>query len=408
MKTFFASLTLLFALSNLAMAEVPKFRMQEIDTKLGIGYAVSIVDVNADGKPDIVVVDTNRVIWYENPTWKMHTLIEDQTKKDNVCIVPYEIEGKGKLGFALGADWRPSDTLASGSIQWLSPGEKPDDKWIVHPIGTEPTVHRMRAADLDGSGRKQLIVAPLQGRGTTSPKFAERPVRLLSYTIPKDPVHDEWKPEVINEEFHALHNIWPVDWYGNGKTQLLTASFEGVHLIERTADGKWKTTHLGEGNQVTSPNRGSSEIKLGQLEGGQRYLATIEPWHGFQVVVYTKPLVDAVSDKPGEPTLWTRNVLDEKLQWGHAVWCASLDGGKNEHLIIGVRDDKDAGNPCGLRIYEPVGSGADLKWEKHVVDPGGVAIEDLTAADLNGDGRIDIIAVGRKTKNVRIYWNEGK
>jgi hypothetical protein len=36
-----------------------------------------------------------------------------------------------------------------------------------------------------------------------------------------------------------------------------------------------------------------------------------------------------------------------------------------------------------------------------------VAVEDLAAVDLNGDGRIDIVAVGRKTGNVRIYWNEG-
>jgi hypothetical protein len=28
-------------------------------------------------------------------------------------------------------------------------------------------------------------------------------------------------------------------------------------------------------------------------------------------------------------------------------------------------------------------------------------------ADLNGDGRMDIVAAGRKTGNVRIYWNEG-
>jgi hypothetical protein len=37
-----------------------------------------------------------------------------------------------------------------------------------------------------------------------------------------------------------------------------------------------------------------------------------------------------------------------------------------------------------------------------------VAVEDLAAADLDGDGRVDIVAVGRATKNVRVYWNEGE
>jgi hypothetical protein len=35
-----------------------------------------------------------------------------------------------------------------------------------------------------------------------------------------------------------------------------------------------------------------------------------------------------------------------------------------------------------------------------------MAAEDLTVADLNGDKRPDIIASGRATRNVTIYWNE--
>jgi hypothetical protein len=34
-----------------------------------------------------------------------------------------------------------------------------------------------------------------------------------------------------------------------------------------------------------------------------------------------------------------------------------------------------------------------------------VAVEDLAVGDLNGDGKLDVVAVGRATKNVRIYWN---
>jgi hypothetical protein len=34
-----------------------------------------------------------------------------------------------------------------------------------------------------------------------------------------------------------------------------------------------------------------------------------------------------------------------------------------------------------------------------------MACEDLCLADLDGDGKLDIIASGRATKNVKIYYN---
>ena len=49
-----------------------------------------------------------------------------------------------------------------------------------------------------------------------------------------------------------------------------------------------------------------------------------------------------------------------------------------------------------------------LEWEKQVLDATGLGCEDVICADLNGDGKVDIIGVGRSTKNVKVYWNEGK
>ena len=209
---------------------------------------------------------------------------------------------------------------------------------------------------------------------------------------------------VLNDEMHVTHNLWPCDFDQNGTTDLLIASFEGVNLLERGADGDWTRTRIGTGNQATSPNRGASEIKLGRIDEHEQFVATIEPWHGHQVVVYRQPA--STRPEPGEEWLWQRQVIDEDLKWGHAVTCANLDNDPEDELIIGVRDNLDDNSRCGLRVYDLNEDGKT--WTRTVVDPGGVAIEDLAAADLNGDGRIDIVAVGRATKNVKIYWNETK
>src|SRR5262245_25152549 len=74
-----------------------RFRVEEIDKSLKVGYAVLLADLNGDGKKDIIVVDTTRVIWFENPTWKMRTIIQGQTNPDNVCIDAYDIDGDGRL-----------------------------------------------------------------------------------------------------------------------------------------------------------------------------------------------------------------------------------------------------------------------------------------------------------------------
>jgi hypothetical protein len=379
----------------------PRFRMEEIDHSLKVGYAVLLVDINGDGKKDIVVVDTTRVIWFENPTWKMRTIIQGQTKPDNVCIAAYDIDGDGQLDLALGADWKPFNTKEGGTLQWLKRGKTLDDPWTLYPIDTEPTVHRIRFADLDGSGKAKLIVTPLMGRNSTKEKnWMDAPVRLLAYQIPKDPTRDRWVPEVIDQSLHVMHNFQPIDFADRSRTDILTASYDGVHLFTRMSEGAWKKQQLGLGNQdKPESNRGASEIKLGRLKNGRKYIATIEPWHGHQVVVYTPP------NDPSQ-TLWTRTVVDEQLKWGHAIWCADLDGDGDEELVIGVRDALNDKVRYGVNVYKAMDA-TGSKWSKHIIDNGGVAVEDLACADLNGDGRIDIVAVGRATGNVRIFWNMG-
>jgi len=105
--------------AGLQADDFPRFEEQVLDANVGkICYAVSVADVDGDKRSDLVAVTENRVVWFQNPDWKLREIIADQTEPDNVCIAPYDIDGDGQIDFALGAGW-----TKVGTIQWLSRGK---------------------------------------------------------------------------------------------------------------------------------------------------------------------------------------------------------------------------------------------------------------------------------------------
>lgn len=355
----------LLAVATLVVSAQPSlFRIEEVATQLGVVYAVTTADVNRDGKSDIVIVNNTQLLWFENPTWTKHVVAEKVTEKDNVAVAPHDIDGDGKLDFALGADWQSTNTSGGGSLHWVSSAGK------VHNIATEPTLHRIRWADVNGDGRAELIVVPLHGRGTKSSDWTQgNGARILVFFIPPDPAKDEWRMEVADDSLHIIHNFITV----NG--EIWTASAEGLHALSRGKDGKWSKRKLGDGKP--------GEIKLGKV-AGKRTLATVEPWHGEGIVVYTE-----------QSGLWAREVIESSLTQGHALGWGDFDGDGSDELIAGWR-----GKTIGLALYKRV----DGTWTKTMIDDG-MATEDVTVADLNGDGKPDVVAGGRATQNLRIYWN---
>lgn len=386
-------------------AAPPQFQAQEIDKSLTVGYGVRLADLNGDKKLDIVVADSARVIWFENGPWTLHTIHGKLSRRDNVCLAVSDIDGDGKPDIALGAEWDFNNTKDGGSLQWLRQGDKIGEPWQLFPIlDSEPTLHRINFADVNGDGKAELVVGPLKGRGSTAQNnWADTGARLLSFAIPADPTKGPWQPVVLLDQLHVMHNFNAVDFPGasGGKTKdLLIASYEGVSLLTQEAGGKPTLRQIGAGDQADPKGaRGSSEVKMGALKGGTYYVATIEPFHGDKVAVYS-PAKGATKDQP-----WQRTVIDTQIKGGHALWCADLDGDTNDEIIVGSREPASPQAPFGVNIYQAEFSTGQAKWVKHALDAGGVAVEDLACGDLDGDGKVDIVAVGRATHNVKIYWN---
>ncbi len=136
-----------------------------------------------------------------------------------------------------------------------------------------------------------------------------------------------------------------------------------------------------------SPKRGSSEVHLGKLGDGRRFLATVEPWHGNEVAV-------CIADT-GTLRFGPRSVLDDTLADGHALWVADIDGDGDDEIFAGHR-----GKDHRVSSYDY--DRARKTWTRTVLDRD-IATQDLRGGDLDGDGTPDVVAVGGATHNVIWY-----
>jgi hypothetical protein len=371
------------------MAAAPRFRAADVDTKVEIGYGVTVADVNGDKRPDILLVDKNIVVWYENPSWTKHVMAEKLTQLDHVCIAAQDIDGDGKCELAIGAGWNPNDTLNSGAVFYLIPPADRTQRWEPVALPHEPTVHRMRWVK-NAQGGFDLLVVPLHGRGNKPNTGEGVGVKVQLYHKPTNP-RDTWRIDTLDESLHKTHNFDPVQWDPDPAQELLLGAKEGVFLLDR-GSGQPSVTQLA-GNE----DGGAGEVRAGKLPGGKRFFATVEPMHGTNLVVYTEPA--------GGKGLWNRQVLDRSLVDGHALACGDLAGTGADQVVVGWRAMNKPGVKVGIKLFAPA-DGLGKEWTQTLVDDNTMACEDLVLADLDGNGKLDIIAAGRATKNLKIYWNE--
>jgi hypothetical protein len=352
------------------------------------GYMTVIADVDGDGKPDVVALSSasDGLVWFKNPTWTKYTITT--SAKQLIYCAPYDVNGDGHLDFAVASDFDMTNTTSGGTVSWAEGPADPtqSQNWTLHKIGSIPTSHRLRWADIDGDGKKELLDLPIFGVNS-DPTTHVGPVALTAFTIPADPT-GTWTSKVLdNTHLETAHGIEIVDWDGDKSEDILTAANDGIDLFRPALGGM--AEHIGAGADGQPPTKGSSEVGLGSL-GGARFIATIDPWHGTDGVIYT----------PGaDPSaVWTRLDLGSDFVHGHGLMVADFNGDGFDEVVAG------GGQGAMTQLiyrYQP----STQTWDKIQLDVGGVAVSGIDVKDLNGDGAPDIVSIGTSPTN-NVVWYE--
>ncbi|HAK75506.1 MAG TPA: hypothetical protein DCR35_08950 [Runella sp.] len=383
MKKLLFILIQLSTASLFAQSPTPNFKIQVIDNQISIGYGLAIGDVDGDQRKDILLADQKEIVWYRNGDWKRFVMAANLTPKDNVCIAARDIDGDGRVEVAVGAMWNPAETkdiTQSGAVFYLIRPKDPTQLWEPVRLHHEITTHRMRWAKVDKT-KYQLIVAPLHGLGNSNGEGVG--VKLLAYDVPKNPKQG-WPYHLIDSTLHITHNF--EIWEDKDATRLLIGSKEGGKVVSYQK-GQWTPTQqwIGEGTGV-------GEVRRGYLPNKKPFVAAVSPWHGNQLVV-----LDTQTN--------TKKVLTTRLNQGHALVCEDFLGTGSSQIAVGWRNP-NIDKKVGVRLFVPKDANGE-NWEEFTLDESVMmACEDLQAADLDNDGDLDLIASGRSTLNVLVYWNQ--
>ena len=355
------------------------FTAQVIDTTISIGYGIALADVDGDGKTDILLADSKQFVWYRNGDWEKFVMAENLTEHDNVCIAARDINGDGKAEVAVGAQWNPgetSDGQQSGAVFYLVRPQDPTQRWKAIELHHETTVHRMQWVQ-SGTGKYYLVVAPLHGKGNKNGEGVGS--KILAYHYADSP-EGKWAIDTLEKDMHLTHNFFTVE---NKGYRLYIAGKEGITVLHE--NGKYITR---DKLKLPGMGKGAGEIVAGKSGS---FIATIEPMHGNELAVYTNNFTKRTS-------------LDTTLKEGHAIGAADFLHRGYDQVVAGWRSPNQQGK-VGIKLYTPDDKNYKT-WTSSWIDENGMACEDLKIADLNKDGRPDIIASGRATHNVKIYWGK--
>ncbi len=354
----------ILAAALFAVTRPPDIPFKAHTLDLGANETAAIVDMNRDGKADIVSGEN----WYESPSWTKHhfrTLDFANNYIDAFSDLPVDVDGDGFPDIAT-VSW-----FAKKAVWWKNPGNS-RMAWKENPIDSGFPIEFAFLVDLNNDGKEVELL----------PQFGSEKAPLAWYEV-KDKA---WVKHQVSDRSYG-HGIGAGDVNGDKRTDILTPK----GWFEAPADprnGQWtfhadwnETEHLGF-------------LHVDDVNGDGRNDVITSNAHNYGIFWLEQ-------DAPGR---WTKHLIDDSWSQAHAVTLVDLNGDGRKDILTGKRfhahngHDPGGREPLGIFWYEAVKApGNKVEWARHVVEYGsriGGGMQ-IPAADLDGDGDLDFVTPGK-------------
>ena len=359
-------------LAGTMSADELAFRLHEIN-KESIFSSCAVIDVNLDGKPDVV----SGGFWYAAPDWTKHRVRD-------VEVIRGRPDGYSHLPLDVNGDTRPDlvhVNFRSKSIYWLENPGPSAGEWTKHLVAEPGPMETGRLYDVDGDG--QLDIVPngwyFCAWWELKPGSTDRAPQWIRHDLPKQA---------------SGHGGGFGDVNGDGRGDLVGTN-GWLEAPEDPRNDAW-TWHA-----EFDLGRTSMPIYIDDVDGDNDADLIYAIGHDYGVFWQEQYQEDG-------KRRWKEHLIDKTWSQGHSPLWADLDQNGRPEFIDGKRywahEGRDPGAKDPLVIYRYEFDPTAHQWRRYPIQtngPAGVGL-DPKVADLDGDGDLDLVFPGRSG----LYWYE--